>query len=225
MSGPVASYTTEATVICMAPLLIGEMKHDILTKLQTELLTAIESEPQVVYIMVEIRKLMELDEKKETYPSLTFHCDWILHTKLTGRSAQQIVRAFDKQQEYFEKTSALRTGESTAFDMSFMRILGPTVTMSNFRNELDQFLRAHRLSTTLVDSEASWANFLRHYGAIVQECPLKCISQGLKHVEEVTLKVTDLAADTTAKTGFTLAINWTWTLKTTGQILSNRQMY
>jgi hypothetical protein len=53
------------------------MKPDILTKLAAELGEPIGSERQVVDIMVELRKLIELNGDGAQYKALKFHCDWV----------------------------------------------------------------------------------------------------------------------------------------------------
>ena len=63
------------------------MKPDILTKLAAELREPIGSERQVVYIMVELRKLIELNCDGAQYTALKFHCDWVAHPRLAGTQA------------------------------------------------------------------------------------------------------------------------------------------
>lgn len=74
------------------------MKPDIIAKLAKELKEPISSEPQVVYLMVELRKLIELNGDGANYPALKFHCDWIVHPILQGQAAQEVVRLFDHYQ-------------------------------------------------------------------------------------------------------------------------------
>jgi hypothetical protein len=71
------------------------MIPDILRKMETLLNTGITTEPEVVYLMPGIRKLLEQQQAKQQYKYLTFHCDWTLHSKLEGTGAQEILRKFD----------------------------------------------------------------------------------------------------------------------------------
>jgi hypothetical protein len=57
-------------------------RHAIIEKLDIELSQQITSERQVVYILVEIRKLMERNNDTEKCFALNFYCDWAMHTKL-----------------------------------------------------------------------------------------------------------------------------------------------
>jgi hypothetical protein len=62
------------------------VKHSIVDKLRAELQKGIETEAQVVYVLVEARKLIEHSERPESYLPLQFYFDWALHTRLDSRS-------------------------------------------------------------------------------------------------------------------------------------------
>jgi hypothetical protein len=57
----------------------------------------------VVYIMVELRKLIELNDDGAQYTALKFHCDWVAHPRLAGPQAQDIVRLFDRYQQLTDR--------------------------------------------------------------------------------------------------------------------------
>lgn len=59
-----------------------DMRDEIIEKLRKELNTGITTEPQVVYLMAGIRKLIEHDNLQAKFPALNFYCNWVLHTKL-----------------------------------------------------------------------------------------------------------------------------------------------
>jgi len=48
-------------------------REQIIDKLNTELLKGIKNEPQVVYILSRIRKLLEIREEKDKYKLLNFY--------------------------------------------------------------------------------------------------------------------------------------------------------
>jgi hypothetical protein len=197
------------------------MKPDILTKLAAELREPIGSERQVVYIMVELRKLIELNGDGAQYKALKFHCDWVAHPRLAGPQAQEIVRLFDRHQRLTDPAPA---GKSQP-NMSFMGRLGPVLTMSNFRNELNTYLRLQGLDPSTPNENDNWAAFLTHYAGVIEDCPLRCVSQGLQYVDEVTIKVLEMLPPSAAAAGFRLAIEWSWKSKVTGKEYTNRQMY
>lgn len=196
------------------------MKPDILTKLAQALAQPVASEGQVVYIMVELRKLIEINGDGARFAALKFHCDWVAHPVLQGLQAQDIVRLFDKYQK-MEDTQPIAHGRA---DMSFMKQLGPVLTMSNFRIELGAYLRSQQLDHSIPNDNDKWAKFLMHYAGVIEDCPLRCVSQGLKHVDEVTLKLLDSSQQARA-TGFQLAIEWRWKSRLTGKEFTNQQLY
>ena len=67
----------------------------MLTKLGLLLAHGIRSEAEAVYLMAGVRKLLEQQQAKKRYEYLTFHCDWALHAKLDGTTAQEILKQFD----------------------------------------------------------------------------------------------------------------------------------
>jgi hypothetical protein len=71
------------------------MTKDIIRKLEAELYAGIATEAQVLYLMSGLRKLLEQQQAKRQYEYLTFHCDWVLHPKLQGTTAQKILGQFD----------------------------------------------------------------------------------------------------------------------------------
>ncbi len=197
------------------------MKPDILTKLAHALAQPVTSEGQVVYIMVELRKLIELNGDGAMFAALKFHCDWVAHPVLQGLQAQEIVRLFDRYQK-LEDNKPLAHGRP---DMSFMNQLGPVLTMSDFRNEVDAYLRSQQLDSSIPNGNDKWATFLMHYAGVIEDCPLRCVSQGLKHVDEVTLKLLGIPPKATASSGFQLVIEWRWKSKLTGKEFTNQQQY
>lgn len=57
------------------------MTEEIIRKLKMEIDRGIRTEPEVMYLLAQIRKLIERDDKTAEYSGLDFHCDWVLHSK------------------------------------------------------------------------------------------------------------------------------------------------
>ncbi len=105
-----------------------------------------------------------------------------------------------------------------------MKQLGPVLTMSTFRNELDAYLRSQQLDPSIPNDNDKWDKFLMHFAGVIEDCPLRCVSQGLRHVEEVTLRLLD-SSQQARSTGFQLAIDWRWKSRLTGKEFTNQQLY
>ncbi|MGA2715978.1 MAG: hypothetical protein ABSG41_22985 [Bryobacteraceae bacterium] len=200
------------------------MKDGLKRKLEKALAKPIVSEEQVVYIMVELRKLMELSGDTDKFPSLLFHCDWVAHPVMNRKAAKKIVSLFDKHQEGIDFT-VRAPGRKSATDMRYFAELGPIMTLSNFRNELAEYLRLQNLDATIPGgSKQDWANFLTYYAGVIEDCPLRCTTQGLKCVEEVILKVLDIKPGPPPY-DFQLAIEWRWESKASGIKARTQQFY
>ena len=73
------------------------MKEDILSqKIHRELSNLpIDTEPRVMYLLVEIRKILEHDNVKNTF--LGFYCDWVVHTKMDRAFAKKVFAEIDDE--------------------------------------------------------------------------------------------------------------------------------
>ena len=178
----------------------------------------------MVYIMVELRKLMEINGDADTFPSLLFHCDWVAHPVMDRKAAKHIVSLFDKHQEGLEMTVRAPGGKASP-DMKYFAELGPIMTLSNFRNDLDKYLRSQGLDASIPGgTKEDWANFLTYYAGVIEDCPLRCTTRGLKHVEEVILKVLNIKPGPPPY-NFRLAIEWRWASKASGIKACTQQFY
>ncbi len=67
------------------------MINDIKLKLEAELNKRILGEPQVIYILSRIRKILEINgkQKEDEYKKLKFYCDWALHPIINNVGAVQ----------------------------------------------------------------------------------------------------------------------------------------
>jgi hypothetical protein len=137
---------------------------DILNKLRTELDAGIETEPQVVYLLAGIRKLMERDGVKGKYPMLNFHCDWALHSKLEGPGAKRILRQLDAAHPLKKDQKEL----PRSLQSNINRIL----TMRSFQQELDGFLGDYGLPPLTRDESDGWPHFLYLYVKVIEDIPL-----------------------------------------------------
>jgi len=142
---------------------------DIIRKLAAELNKGITTEVQALYLMASVRKLLEQQQAKKQYEYLTFHCDWALHSKLDGTTAQKILGKFDAANIHLKtgvKLHDLHSGLRSEIDQ--------ISKMKPFEQELDQFLQANglpNLDANRTDGDG-WVHFLHLYAQVVQDCPL-----------------------------------------------------
>lgn len=128
------------------------MKRDILSKLQDELGKKVIGEPQVVYILSRIRKLLELGQSGDDDGVLKFYCNWALHTEIEDTKAvrdllQRMIASDDKAHEEF-------------------------VTFAPLHDALKGFLKNTGLTTSLYDTPKRQMQFDRLLAEIYTDTPL-----------------------------------------------------
>ncbi len=131
------------------------MRNDIREKLQTELNRKTEGEPQVVYILSRVRKMLEIDgkEKEAEYNKLKFYCDWALHSKINNVGAVRDILDGIIARE-------VKAGADLV------------VQFKTFHEEFKKFLKEYDLSTTIYDSPENKFPFEMHLSQIYADTPL-----------------------------------------------------
>jgi hypothetical protein len=198
------------------------MKPDIVEKLRGELQEPIHSERQVVYILAELRKLMEMEsiarsERGEpadnSYFALKFYCDWAVHVRLGQSGARRIVQRFDQYQQFMEELASPGK-EGTTVDPAFLEELDQSLQLTKFRDQLAAYLDFHHLGSEVATNEERWIAFLAYYFHVIEDAPLISEAKGLEWVDSVAVKVLDEKPAGAAD--HTLALRWTWVSKKDG---------
>jgi hypothetical protein len=144
------------------------------------------TECRVVYILAEIRKLIERERQQKKYYALTFHCSWALHTTMDrGEGAARILKRFDKAYVLLKEKNLHDLPTDLSNDLI------ETIDLKKFRAELDMFLTAHDLPRHVVGHD--WTKFLRLYAAVIEDCALiiKDETIDLKNITHVTVHKDD----------------------------------
>ncbi len=184
-------------------------RHSIVEKLQRELEQPIGSERQVVYLLVEIRKLIEIGGDLAKFETLKFCCDWIAHPILTGAMAQQIVRQFDKAHQETETIRTAADGQRVDIDWAFLQNFEAVLRLSTFREQLAEYLQLNGLDPNMAVGDGHWSTFLTYFARIIEDCPLRLRGPVLEHTNEVVLKVADVRTELEAsQLGYKLAVEW-----------------
>ena len=139
----------------------------IITKLQDEIAAGLKKEAQVVYVLAEIRKIIEQEGLEDNYKYLTFHCNWALHSKMDRAMAQEVLAHFD------EAHAILRSGvELHDLPTDLQREIKAISGMTKFEEELSHFLQSRQLTDLAANGPDSWPHFLHLYAGVVEDCPL-----------------------------------------------------
>lgn len=157
----------------------------IIAKLEKLLTKSITCEAEALYLMAEVRKLLEQQNAKAQYEYLTFHCDWALHAALKGAMAQKILEQFDAANIH------LKTGVELHNLPDSLRIEIERISkMEYFEDQLREFLRANGLPSIGASRSDGWSHFRHLYGKIVEDCPLVMRANNqAATIDNVTLKM------------------------------------
>lgn len=167
------------------------MRAQLLEKINGCLTEPITREMQVVYLMVEIRKFLEQNQMRSRYPSLNFHCCWVVHSKATGLGADRILQRFDEAHPYYPNINAAPA--------AVVERIGQTMGLGSLKIELRRFLAAEALSIAIVDDHVMWLRFLSLYFGVVEDCPFVLTADSqvkLNHLSQIV--ITRHAAQTDA---------------------------
>jgi|SRR5271157_1476426 len=159
----------------------------IIQKLRDELARPIKRQSQVLYLMAEIRKVIEHEQEHDehAFEVLEFFCNWVLHITISRRQSADKIRLFLKA---FDMREGMQLSEwyATEFFQSIMHL-------EVLRRELERFLFEHGLPCAIVQCYRVWSSFIYLYTAVVAEVPLKYSKDDLSptEVEELNIQHQD----------------------------------
>lgn len=133
------------------------MEEEIITKLKSALSEPIEKEKDVVYILVEIRKLLERKVIKPNYSVLNFYCNWVLHS-----SIEKIEPEIQSLLEKIEETFSSPNPNSSIP----MRMLDFGLFKKDFQKFITDFSIVYNL-------DSNWITIRKLLIDIISDCPLR----------------------------------------------------
>jgi hypothetical protein len=142
------------------------VRDEILRKLEAELNLPLESERQVVYLLVEIRKLMDRDGVPDTkYQQLRLFCNWAVHADLSNTVVKHTLGFLN---------SVARELVSNSLTPEQKLKCSEILSLDSAHGEFLEFIRAYRLNLRVphVFQPLWWASLLRQYVHIIADCPL-----------------------------------------------------
>jgi len=156
------------------------MNHTLKSKLVTRLRNALSpgrnlDAQATKSILIDVRDLLELLGETERYKVLKFHCDWILHPKVTGPRVQKIIKAVDIEcAKSLEKLALLDWSDrsSTFFGpigQDFIDDLQGRFTFYAFETELTAFLQRHHIADLPDPQSPFWRGFELVYCQLIED--------------------------------------------------------
>ena len=177
---------------------------EITAKLRRALSKLPKNEKEVVWILVEIRKLLDHTGDKTKYFWLRFFCDWACHIKMERKAAKELMERLDSELDVI-------IGRTPRVGMQ------RPPTLHTFRREFEAFLKEKGLYAGIDYNRLDWIVFLRYYARVVADCPVVCQANKLKHIDEVVLVPYGKSSDPKAlPSGHKFKFGIKWSLKKNG---------
>jgi hypothetical protein len=138
-----------------------------------------------VYILAEIRKLLELRQEKKKYFALNFYTAGRFTPKWTRLEQNE----FSKDSTGLMRRLSARANRISKTYPSLFAGNSETMVYAKFREQLEAYLKLHSLSREITLRDFKWSQFLGLYSEIIEECPLELAGQGIKlpHITKVTV--------------------------------------
>jgi hypothetical protein len=181
-----------------------EMERDIVCKLTAELEQQITSERQIVYILVELRKLLEKNNTLNQYRALKLCCDWAAHPRLSYASAQVITRLFDQYEAKYRR-------EPLGVSQADMPELVEFCEHTRFRAQFIEACEASGIPSRAPKNDEWWGAFLTQYSEVVKDCPIEARADNTKYVTRVTASA--MPPELIGITNRRFGICWMWERK------------
>jgi hypothetical protein len=168
------------------------MTDAIVEKLRQHLSDPVDTECKVVYLLCEIRKLLDKPRPEPTLRALRqlfalrLYCNWALHIHLSKNTTMALLEKVDR---IFINRTTPGSPETGLTIVAEHHLFREFVYLETFRKELSQFLTAYGLRTSLCDEDVCWFAFLAAYEGVIEDGSLTCESKNsakLRVVEKIT---------------------------------------
>lgn len=164
------------------------MTKDIVSKLRSHLGTTLTSECGVVYLLAEVRKLLERDDPKRRHGALWMYCHWGLHVDLSyPDTTEDLLKRIDV---WVSNTVAYLIPTGPRKFMQEYHLFKDFIYLETFRIQLRKFLECYDLPTDLCTTDERWFGFLSAYGGVIEDGSLTCVNRKQENELYVVNKVT-----------------------------------
>jgi hypothetical protein len=188
------------------------MTKDIVGKLRDHLALPVDTEPAVMYLMAEVRKLLDRDDPQHKNLALWMYCHWAVHVDLTNTNTT--LHFLEQVDDFITDTVAGLTPNRPYKLIDSHRLFREFVYWEAFRKQLTDVLKSYGLPTDLCDEDPKWFAFLTAYAGVIEDGALSSESKKkdtLKAVDKVTFSKGHTPFSSTAHLPF--SIQWDIVLK------------
>lgn len=153
------------------------MEKDIVDKIDLLLKgnMPLKEEANVVYLLVEIRKLLEIGNKRN-YNLLKFYCDWCLHIRKDRNTdiIKSQIEGIYKEIKEEDRIKELGCGVlSRKYSLNFS-------SMDDLKKEIEQFFVEYNISVELINND-NWPIFVNTLVTVLADQEIKNPCNGIKY--------------------------------------------
>ena len=153
----------------------------IVMKLNGLMAEPVDSECKAVYLLCEVRKLLEHVPPPQRPFALNMYCHWALHVELHGKDT---ITPFLQQVDDYVHGVLVGPEDFGASN----RMVREFLILDTLRSQLRDFFQSSHIRTDLIDDDARWHEFVRHYAGVIEDGSLSIRAghHGMKHIQQVT---------------------------------------
>jgi hypothetical protein len=140
------------------------MRDAIIEKLNRHMSSAPKTEADVVYALVEIRKLLEQSGHQDDFSRLVFFCDWVLHPGLNRKEAKAVLGELDERLGRYDA--------SRPWEIDPDGQVHELLSFRRFCQELQAYCAEAGIAEVWTRDHLAWRDASRLYSEIVRDCPL-----------------------------------------------------
>lgn len=131
-------------------------------------------ECESLYLMVEIRKILDHAYDRKNYTLLRFYCDWTLHTdkRQNLEYISPIIEKIYNEIKFHIENHPFRPKELPLKNFEYMEEL---------KKEMKQFLTKEELQTDLCDNNLFWVEFVKLLVSILANQPIIKPTKDIKY--------------------------------------------
>lgn len=129
-------------------------------------------ECEVVYLMVEIRKILEYGGN--FYKTLRFYCNWVLHKELSQEKTTKLLSDIFEPNVDLKKSGRKNARNIKSIGRDFFML-------KTFRKELGDFFKDHNLPMDLL--EKNWWTFGKLLLEIIKDCPVHFVANKIRELK------------------------------------------
>ena len=135
---------------------------------------SVDNECCVVYLMVELRKLLDHQDIRDNYLTLRFYCDWTVHIQ-KDRNMAGISEIAEKIDKLVPRNKTLDS-KTADYVFDFLR-------MSKLRAEMANFLKANNIPLGRLKEDNDWRTFASTLGEVLSGQPILNPILSIKSIE------------------------------------------